>query len=128
MSQEQGTQAQPAERQEARLYVPDSLAATLPAMVRHSLAKLPAERQAEFLELYRKRAKSTAVGYLLWFIAWHYAYVGKWGVQFLFWFTLGGLFVWWLVDAFRIPGLVRQYNEDVAVSLMRDLAIMAQAG
>jgi hypothetical protein len=49
-------------------------------------------------------------------------------VQFLFWFTLGGLLVWWLVDAFRIPGLVRQYNEDVAVSLMRDLAIMAQAG
>jgi hypothetical protein len=51
MSEQQGTQAQPAERQEARLYVPDSLAATLPTMVRHSLAKLPAERQAEFVEL-----------------------------------------------------------------------------
>ena len=40
----------------------------------------------------------------------HYAYLGKWGLQFLFWITLGGLGIWALIDLFLIPGKVAAYN------------------
>ena len=55
--------------------------------------------------------KRTGTAYLMfWFLACHYGYVGKWGVQLLFWFTLGGCGMWALVDLFRIGGIIRRYN------------------
>jgi hypothetical protein len=115
------------ETEERRLLVPGPVARTLPAVVRHALARLPAERQSEFLEAYTRRTKSVLVAYLLWlFLGWHYAYLGRWGVQLLFWLTLGGLFLWWLVDLVRVPGMVARYNEDVAMAVMRDLAVISQ--
>lgn len=113
---------------ERTLLIPESVAQSLPSMVRHSLMRLPAERQQEFLEAYTRRKKSLALAYVLWFcLGWHYAYLGKWGLQVLFWITLGGFLLWWLVDAVRLPGLITRYNEDVATAVMRDLAIMSQA-
>lgn len=57
------------------------------------------EERAAFESEVRRRSKSVAVGYVLWlFFGLHYAYVGKWGLQVLFWFTGGGLLVWWLID------------------------------
>jgi hypothetical protein len=54
-------------------------------------------------------------------LGWHYLYLRKGGLQILFWLTLGGLAVWWLLDIFRLPGLVRNYNRRVAVHVMRAL-------
>lgn len=52
------------------------------------------------------------MAYIMWFlIGAHYAYLGKWGLQILYWITLGGLGLWALVDLFRIPGMVRDHNE-----------------
>src|SRR5579884_4011680 len=100
--------------------IPASIADNLPAMVRNELGKLPAHRQEEFVEEYRRKAKSAGPAYLLWLLlGWHYIYLRKWGIQFLFWLTLGGFFIWWIVDLFRIPGMVRDYNKDVAVDVLR---------
>ncbi len=56
--------------------------------------------------------KDLVTAYLLWaFLGAHYAYVGKWGVQILFWLTLGGLLIWWAIDVFRVPSMVRKANE-----------------
>ena len=38
--------------------------------------------------------------------------------------TLEGLFIWMIVDIFRIPGMVRGYNRDVATDVLRDLKII----
>ena len=54
--------------------------------------------------------KSTGLGYLCWIFGCHYAYVNKWGIQILFWLTAGGLLIWWIIDFFRIPSLVKIYN------------------
>lgn len=43
----------------------------------------------------------------------HYAYVGRWGVQLLFWFTLGGLGLWWFISLFLVGKLVRDYNTKI---------------
>ena len=102
------------------LMIPPSIAANLPAVVRNSLAELPASRQEEFLEEYRRRAKSPAPGYILWLLlGFHYIYLRKWATQFLFWITVGGLWIWWMVDLFRVAGMVRDYNKDIATDVMR---------
>lgn len=57
------------------------------------------------------KMKSTGTAYLCWFfLGVHYAYLGKWGVQFLYWFTLGGLGIWMFIDLFHIPTKVNNHN------------------
>jgi len=43
----------------------------------------------------------------------HYAYVNKWGMQILFWLTFGGFGIWWLIDLFRIPGMIYDFNDPI---------------
>ena len=62
--------------------------------------------------------KSTGSAYLMyWFLGCHYGYVGKWGVQLAYWFTLGGFGMWILIDLFRIGGIVRRYNNKIYAEL-----------
>jgi hypothetical protein len=94
-------------------------------MVKTSLAELPAAEQEAFVEEYRRRAKSIPVAYLLWLLfGLHYVYLRNWAMQFLFWFTCGGMWIWWFIDLFRIPGIVRDHNKDAAIDVMRDLKII----
>jgi hypothetical protein len=39
--------------------------------------------------------------------------------------TGGGFFIWWLIDLFRLPGLVKNYNKDIATDTMRNLKAMS---
>ena len=55
------------------------------------------------------KSKGTAF-VMYWFLGAHYAYLGKWGIQLAYWFTLGGLGIWLMVDLFRVGGLVKRYN------------------
>ncbi len=106
--------------------IPPSIIDNLPAMVRNELNKLSAQKQEEFVEEFKRKTKSSGVGYVLWLLlGWHYAYLRKWGMQFLFWLTAGGLVIWWLIDAFRIPGMVRDHNKDIAVDVLRNLKVVS---
>jgi len=59
----------------------------------------------------QSKVKSTGTTYIFWFLLGaHYAYLGKWGIQLLFWITLGGIGIWALIDLFTIPGKVNRYN------------------
>ncbi|MGB2800392.1 MAG: TM2 domain-containing protein [Dehalococcoidia bacterium] len=108
-----------------RSLIPVSVADLLPAMVRGQLAKLPAEQQAEFVEEFRRKRKSTGLAYLLWFIiGLHYVYLGKLGWQIFYWLTFGGFLIWMFIDIFRMPSMVRNYNRDVAVDVFRTLKII----
>jgi hypothetical protein len=58
--------------------------------------------------------KSQGTAYLFFFLfGAHFAYLGKWGLQFLFWFTLGGFFVWGFIELFMIPGRVQKHNAEI---------------
>ena len=62
--------------------------------------------------------KNTGSAYLMyWFLGCHYGYVGKWGVQLAYWFTLGGFGMWILIDLFRIGGIVKRYNNKIYAEL-----------
>lgn len=67
--------------------------------------------ERDFLE---SKIKSTNTAYLFWFILGsHYAYFGKWGLQILFWLTLGGLGIWALVDFFTMAKKVDKVNRPI---------------
>ena len=60
------------------------------------------------------KIKSTGTAILFWFLLGaHFAYLGKWGLQILFWVTLGGIGIWALIELFLIPGRVEKYNADI---------------
>lgn len=104
------------------LMLPSSVASNLPAMVRNELSRMSANSQDAFLEDYKRKAKGSGMTYLFWLLfGLHYGYLGAWGKQVLFWCTLGGFGFWWLIDLFRIPGVVEGYNKDVATDVMRNL-------
>ncbi|MDR3560847.1 MAG: TM2 domain-containing protein [Negativicutes bacterium] len=96
--------------------------------IKMAMASLPPEAQKEFMRDLNKRSKSVVVAYLAWFLlGWHYLYLGKTGKQFAFWFTFGFLVVGWIVDFFRIPGMVALVNDDMALSLISQYKTMYPA-
>ncbi|MGC4129777.1 MAG: TM2 domain-containing protein [Bergeyella sp.] len=106
----------------AKLYIPASIADSVPSMVKNELKKLSAQKQDEFVEEYRRKQKSVGIAYLCWLIfGLHYGYVGKWGLQVVYWLTAGGFLIWALVDLFRIPGMIGNHNKDAATDVMRNL-------
>lgn len=60
----------------------------------------------------QSQIKSTGTAYLFYFFLFgtHYAYLGKWGLQILFWFTFGGLGIWSLIDLFTMSDKVDKHN------------------
>ena len=60
----------------------------------------------------QSQIKSVGTAYLLFFLVFgtHYAYLGKWGLQILFWITFGGLGIWSLIDLFTMPSKINRYN------------------
>ena len=108
------------------LQIESSIADNLPSMVKVTLSKMSQPKQSMFVEEYKRKKKSIGWAYIFHLIlfASPYVYLGKWGLQFLYWVTGCGAFVWWLVLCFTIPGMVRDYNKDVAMQIVRDLQIM----
>ena len=103
-------------------YLPESISDKLPSMVKVELVKMSSEQQSLFVEEYRRKKKSMGVAYLLWFFfGLYYIYLGKVGWWFVYFFTIGGLGIWAFVNLFLIPGMVRNYNKDVAMDIFRDL-------
>ena len=96
---------------------------SLPPTVQHTVAQMDLNSQNAFFNEYEKKKKKVAIGYVLWIIGFHYLYLKKVGVQFAFWFTGGGFLVWWFIDLFRMPSLVRSANEGTARDALQTLAI-----
>lgn len=102
--------------------------AKLPPSVQHVVAQMDGTTQSAFFnEFWQKRRKSS-VGYIVWFLlGFHYLYARKVGVQIFFWLTwfVGIGFIWWIVDFFRIPSIMRAGNEQIARESLQTLHIAA---
>lgn len=98
------------------LILPPSLTRELPYAVTAQLAELPQEAQQEFFEEYNRNARTTSIAYILQTLVFgtHYAYLNRWFLQFLYWFTIGGLGIWWFIDLFRIPSMIETHNNKIA--------------
>jgi hypothetical protein len=111
----------PEARNDRSVVIPARVSSSLSRTVREQLAYLTPDQQRAFLWRYRAQAKSPVVALAFLPLGWHYLYLRKRGLQVLFWITLGGLAAWWVLDIFRIRGLVRDYNRRVAMHVMRAL-------
>lgn len=90
----------------------------LPARVKEIAEKLDPENRKAFEHHYMRRRKSLLIAYLLCLLGWHYLYLGKIGLQFAFFISVGGFLLWLLVDLFRLPGMVARQNEGIAGELL----------
>lgn len=112
---------------ENKLILEASIADVLPVMVKSELAKMTKENQEAFVEEYKRKKKSVGMAYffLLLCLGMPYGYLGKWGLQLVYWLTGAGCVIWGIILLFTLPGNVRDYNRDVAVEVMRNLKIMS---
>lgn len=71
------------------------------------------------------RKKSVAATWLLWLFLGefgaHRFYLGRVGTGIAMLLTLGGLFIWALVDAFLIPGMLRANKRQVEKEVMEEI-------
>lgn len=111
---------------ENQVLIDSSILNCLPAMVKAELPKLSTEKQQAFVEEYKRRKKSLGLAYffLLVCLSMPYGYLGKWGLQLVYWFTAAGGLIWLIILIFMLPGMVNNYNRDIAVEVMRDMKIM----
>jgi GT2 family glycosyltransferase len=98
----------------------------LPSAVRSQLASLPAGAQFAFLDEFHRRSKSLWAAYFCSLFYCHHALLGRRGTTLAMWLaslaTLGMLgMAWWLVDLVRLPGLVRSYNQALALDILRNM-------
>lgn len=99
---------------------------SLPPTVQHTVAQMDTASQNAFFNEYENKKRKLSIAYIAWFlIGFHYLYTKKVGVQFAFWATwfIGVGEVWWLVDLFRMPSIVRSCNEGIARDALQTLMI-----
>jgi len=103
--------------------IPSVISRQIPEAVLRRLDSLEPLTQEAYLMEFQKKRKSGFVAFLLWcvFPAWHYFYVSKVWVNLLFWLTIGGFGIWWVIDLFRLSGLVREYNKTIAISVLKEI-------
>jgi hypothetical protein len=76
----------------------------------------PDYSRAVLEDLYRYRLKQPWIAWLLWMftglMGGHRLYLEHTGTGILMLFTGGGLTLWWLLDALRLPGMIAAYNSE----------------
>lgn len=96
-----------------------------PLLVTTKLNTMDNLQKQMFYKEYNRRRKSLFVAYILLLIlGWHYAYLKKWGSQILSIITLWGLLVWWFIDWFRLPSLIKNYNNNIAIEIIKDFVLI----
>ena len=94
-------------------------------LVQKKYKSLASEQKQIFIDEYNRKKKTKWVAFILWFFfGWHYAYLKKWGWLILFIFTAGGFFIWWIIDLFRVSKMVNEYNNNLALEILRDITLM----
>jgi TM2 domain-containing membrane protein YozV len=110
------------------LILPHSITKNLPFAITTELASLPEEAQREFFDEYNLRVRSVVLSYVLhlWVFGTHNLYLGKW-VRFILYAISCAMVIpgaiWWLIDLFRIPSMVEEYNNKLAEEILRDVMV-----
>ena len=64
---------------------------------------------------YQQRALNPSTMWLLFLIlGWSYGSMGKMGKQILYYFTFGGLLLWFFYRLFTLKGAIKRYNKQIA--------------
>jgi hypothetical protein len=64
--------------------------------------------------MYESRKASSNIWVLFLFLGWSHGSLGKMGLQFLFYITLGGFGVWTIIRLFTLNSAIKKYNRKIA--------------
>lgn len=70
------------------------------------------------------KEKALSVAYLCWFFCIHYFYLRKPVRNILYWITYGGVFIWAIIDLFRMKSLVEECNETIVQELIQEATLL----
>ena len=105
-------------------YLPPPLCKEIPDAVLRKLNEMDESAQMGFAEEFAKKKKSPLIAFLLVGAGLHYAYLGRIWLTLFFLFSMGGFGIWWLIDIFRVFGMVRERNRSVAIQVLRDIQVL----
>jgi hypothetical protein len=95
-------------------------------LVQHQLQTLDPDKLSMFLATYNSRKRSVeAMEALAILFPIQMLLLGKVGLWFAFFFTGGGLGIWYIVEWFLTPGRVRTYNDAIATELLMQMKTLA---
>lgn len=107
------------------LSIKPSIASVLSPSIKQALASMSDEAQSSFEDEYSRKSKSaTLMVILAIFFPIQLFLLGKTGLGVAFLLTAGGVWVWWIVEIFLASGRTREYNQDIASQIVRDMKIM----
>ena len=103
-----------------------SIKSQLPEAVVRKVAALDELNQEAFVAEFKKKKKSPLLAFFLLTCipSFHYFYLGRVWLNFIFWGSIGGFGLWWFIDLFRTVGMVREYNKTVAINVLKDIQVL----
>ncbi len=104
--------------------LPTSLRKQIPDAVLRKLDDMDEAAQLGFVEEFSRNKKSSLLAFLLVGGGLHYAYLGRVWLTLFFICTMGGFGIWWIIDLFRVFGMVRERNRSVAIRVLRDIQVL----
>jgi hypothetical protein len=123
-----GTPLTPRQKQEQELFK------SLPDGMEGRLKALSDDDFKSYHQMFSKRGTSISDGYFYWFLAaLHYPYIlgGKgmfiWLIFIIVSFYTFGIvgILWWIMDFFRIPSMVRDNNREIALKTLQDIQLLS---
>ena len=98
---------------------------SLSPTVQGTIANMTEQQKLAFESEYNKKAKSVGPYVFLAIVCpIQFILLGKVALQIVFTLTLGGFFVWYIIEWFLTPKRVREYNETIATDIARNIKIM----
>lgn len=84
------------------------------------VCSLPYEEERYMARRLPERKRTLKKALLFWAVGCHYFYLHRKWTNVAYLCTLGGLFVWMLIDLYRLPMMVDETNEEIAIDTYRD--------
>ncbi len=102
--------------------IPQEVMKKLPRTVKAELPTLPTDSQKKFLETYLAKRKRLFIAYPLVLVyGTHFIYLEQSSTGIWFWFTAGFFGIWWLIELFKVPGRVKDYNSYLALKTVAEV-------
>jgi len=106
----------------AESIIPEEIFKKLPRTVKAELPTLSADAQNKFLEIYKRKRKSLGIALpLVLAYGMHFVYLEESSSGIWFWFTVGGFGIWWIIEFFRVGGMVKDFNSYVALKAIAEV-------
>lgn len=110
------------------LQIRSSVSKQLASSVSTVVGQMTPEQQSIFEEEYEAKSRNTVLMLILAIVfPIHFFFEDRIVLGVLFWLTVGGFFIWYVVEILTVWSRTKNHNKDVATTIVRDMKIMGAA-